>query len=45
VRPLPISQLTDHLDIAEHAPEEPRRTAAVARIRIVAFAGLDLVRF
>ncbi len=35
----------DHLDLAEHAPGEPRRTAAVARIRIVAFAGLDLVRF
>lgn len=35
----------DHLDLAEHAPGEPRRTAAVARMRIVAFAGLDLVRF
>jgi hypothetical protein len=35
----------DHLDIAEHTPGEPRRTAAVARIRIVAFAALDLVRF
>lgn len=35
----------DHLDLAEHAPGEPRRTTAVARIRIVAFAGLDLVRF
>ena len=35
----------DHLDVAEHAPGEPRRTAAVARIRIIAFAGLDLVRF
>jgi hypothetical protein len=35
----------DHLDLAEHAPGEPRRTAAVARIRIVAFSGLDLVRF
>ena len=35
----------DHLDVAEHAPGEPRRTAAVARIRIVAFTGLDLVRF
>jgi hypothetical protein len=35
----------DHLDLAEHAPGEPRRTAAVARIRIVAFAGVELVRF
>lgn len=35
----------DHLDVAEHAPGEPRRTAAVARIRIVAFAAVDLVRF
>jgi hypothetical protein len=35
----------DHLDLAEHAPGEARRTAAVARIRIIAFAGLDLVRF
>lgn len=35
----------DHLDLAEHAPGEPRRSAAVSRIRIVAFAGLDLVRF
>jgi len=35
----------DHLDLAEHAPGEPRRTAAVARIRLVAFDALDLVRF
>lgn len=35
----------DHLDLAEHAPGEPRRTAAVARIRIIAFAAVDLVRF
>lgn len=35
----------DHLDLAEHAPGEPRRTTAVSRIRIVAFAGLDLVKF
>jgi hypothetical protein len=35
----------DHLDLAEHAPGEPRRSASVARIRIVAFAALDLVRF
>lgn len=35
----------DHLDFAEHAPGEPRRSAAVARIRIVAFAAVDLVRF
>lgn len=35
----------DHLDVAEHAPGEPRRAAAVARIRIVAFGALDVVRF
>jgi hypothetical protein len=35
----------DHLDLAEHAPGEPRRVAAVSRIRIVAFGGVDLVRF
>jgi hypothetical protein len=35
----------DHLDLAEHAPGEPRRAGAVSRIRIVAFAALDLVRF
>jgi len=35
----------DHLDLAEHAPGEARRTTAVARIRIVAVTGLDLVRF
>lgn len=35
----------DHLDLAEHAPGEPRRSAAVSRIRIIAFASLDLVRF
>jgi hypothetical protein len=35
----------DHLDLAEHSPGEPRRVAAVSRIRIVAFAGVDLVRF
>lgn len=35
----------DHLDVAEHPAGEPRRTASVARIRIVAAAALDLVRF
>lgn len=35
----------DHLDLAEHAPGEPRRTAAVSRIRIVAFDAVDVVRF
>ena len=35
----------DHLDLAEHAPGEPRRSAAVSRIRIIAFASIDLVRF
>lgn len=35
----------DHLDLAEHASGEPRRTPAVARIRIIAFAAIDLVRF
>ena len=35
----------DHLDLAEHPAGEPRRSASVARIRVVAFAALDLVRF
>lgn len=35
----------DHLDLAEHAAGEPRRAPAVARIRIIAFAAIDLVRF
>jgi len=35
----------DHLDIAEHAAGEPRRTVAVARIRIIAFSAIDVVRF
>lgn len=35
----------DHLDLAEHAVGEPRRATAVARIRIVAFPAIDLVRF
>jgi hypothetical protein len=35
----------DHLDVAEHPVGEPRRTASVARIRIVALGALDLVRF
>lgn len=35
----------DHLDLAEHPPGEPRRSAAVTRIRIVAFSAIDLVRF
>lgn len=35
----------DHLDLAEHAPGEPRRSAAVARILVVAFDAVDLVRF
>ena len=35
----------DHLDLAEHAPGEPRRTAAVARIRILAFEAIETVRF
>ena len=35
----------DHLDLAEHAVGEPRRREAVARIRLVAFSALDLVRF
>lgn len=35
----------DHFDLAEHAPGEPRRTAAVTRIRILAFEAIHLVRF
>jgi len=35
----------DHLDLAEHATGEPRRTTAVARIRLLAFGAIDLVRF
>lgn len=35
----------DHLDLAEHAAGEPRRSAAVARILVVAFDAVDLVRF
>jgi len=35
----------DHLDLAEHAPGEPRRSAAVARIRIIAFDAIQVVRF
>jgi len=42
---LAAERLHGTIDRAEHAPGEPRRTAAVARIRIVAFAGLDLVKF
>ncbi len=35
----------DHLDLAEHAPGDARRAGSVARIRLVAFDALDLVRF
>lgn len=35
----------DHVDLAEHAAGEPRRTASVVRIRIVSAAAIDLVRF
>ena len=35
----------DHVDLAEHEPGVPRRTASVARIRIVPLAELLVVRF
>ncbi|MEO5534744.1 MAG: hypothetical protein ABIR17_06380 [Pseudolysinimonas sp.] len=35
----------DHLDLAEHPVGEPRRTAAVSRVRLVAFSAIDVLRF
>jgi hypothetical protein len=35
----------DHLDLAEHAAGEPRRSAAVRQTRLVPFSELLLVRF
>lgn len=35
----------DHLDVAEHAAGEPRRRGSIARIRLVPFDAVDLVRF
>ena len=34
----------DHLDLAEHAPGEPRRAAAVRQVRLVPLAAVTLVR-
>lgn len=35
----------DHVDLAEHPPGEPRRPAAITRIRVVPFDAIDAVRF
>lgn len=35
----------DHLDVAEHPAGEPRRATAVSRVRLVAFAAIDVLRF
>jgi hypothetical protein len=34
----------DHLDLAEHAPGEPRRAGAVRQVRLVPLAAITLVR-
>ena len=34
----------DHLDLAEHAPDEPRRTASVRSVRSIPFEALVCVR-
>lgn len=35
----------DHLDLAEHEPEQPRRSSAVRGVRIVPFAQLVAIRY
>jgi hypothetical protein len=34
----------DHLDVAEHAPGEPRRAGAVRQVRLVPLTAIGLVR-
>jgi hypothetical protein len=34
----------DYIDVAEHAPQEPRRSGAVVRARTIPFAAVAAVR-